>query len=86
MSMTTSDEWTKTEIRLEHKGYVGGAERDTTGYLQGAVEGLENSVIVYDGNNIAELAADFVNSIEEYLADCEADGLPAEKPKVLSVM
>lgn len=82
--MTTSNEWAKTEIRLEHKGYVGGAERDTTGYLQGSVEGLEDGVIVYDGNNIAELAADFVNSIEEYLADCEADGLLAEKPKVLS--
>jgi len=85
MNMTTSSAWTKTEIRLEHKGYVGGAERDTTGYLQGSVEGLEDSVIVYDGNNIAELAADFVSSIEEYLADCEAESLPAEKTKVLSV-
>ena len=83
--MTTSNEWIRTEIRLEHKGYVGGAERDATGYLQGAVESLADSVIVYDGNNIAELAADFVGSVEEYLADCEADGLPAEKPKVLSV-
>ena len=85
MDTANSNEWTKTEIRLEHKGYVGGAERDTTGYLQGSVEGLEDSVIVYDGNNVAELAADFVSSIEEYLADCEAEGLPAEKPKVLSV-
>ena len=78
MDTATSNEWTKTEIRLEHKGYVGGAERDTTGYLQGSVEGLEDSVIVYDGNNIAELAADFVSSIEEYLSDCEAEGLPAK--------
>ena len=83
--MAISDEWTRTAIRLEHKGYVGGAERDTTGYLQGSVEGLENSVIVYDGNNVAELAADFVNSVDEYLADCETDGIPAEVPKVLSV-
>ena len=83
--MTINSEWTRTAIRLEHKGYVGGAERDTTGYLQGAVEGLENSVIVYDGNNIAELAADFVRSVDEYLADCEADDIPAEVPKVLSV-
>lgn len=83
--MVSSDEWTRTAIRLEHKGYVGGAERDATGYLQGSVEGLENSVIVYDGNNVAELAADFVNSVDEYLADCEADGIPAEVPKILSV-
>ncbi|MEL6471957.1 MAG: hypothetical protein AAFQ74_19690 [Cyanobacteria bacterium J06623_4] len=45
--MTTSNEWAKTEIRLEHKGYVGGAERDTTGYLQGSVEGLEDGVIIH---------------------------------------
>ncbi|MGB3296114.1 MAG: hypothetical protein WBB01_24275 [Phormidesmis sp.] len=80
----TASEWTETAIRLEHKGYVGGAERDTTGYLQGAVEGLVDSVIVYDGKNVAELAADFVSSVEEYLADCEADGLPAETTKILS--
>ena len=78
MDIVTSNEWTKTGIRLEHKGYVGGAERDITGYLQGSVEGLEDSVIVYDGNNIAELAADFVSSIEEYLSDCEAEGLPTK--------
>ena len=84
--MATSDKWIRTAIRLEHKGYVGGAERDTTGYLQGSVDGLENSVIVYDGNNVAELAADFVNSVDEYLADCEADDIPAEAPKILSVL
>lgn len=75
----TSNEWTKTEIRLEHKGYVGSMERNTTGYLHGSVEGLEDSVIVYNGNNVAELAADVVSSIEEYLSDCEAEGLPAKK-------
>ena len=31
--MATSDDWIRTAIRLEHRGYVGGAERDTTGYL-----------------------------------------------------
>ena len=83
--MIADNDWTKTTIRLEHKGYVGGAERDATGYLQGSVEGLANSVIVYDGNNVAELAADFVRSVDEYLTDCEADGTPAETPKLLSV-
>lgn len=83
--MVTSNEWTKTAIRLEHKGYVGGAERDSTGYLQGSVEGLADSVIVYDGNNVAELAVDFVNSVDEYLADCKTDGVSPETPKLLSV-
>ena len=31
----TVEAWTKNAIRLEHKGYVGGAERDASGHLQG---------------------------------------------------
>ena len=82
-SMTTNNQWTQTTIRLEHKGYVGGAERDEDGYLQGNVEGLKDSVVVYDGHNLVELAANFVESIEEYLSDCKSSGLTAEAPKLL---
>jgi len=84
--MSTDSEWNKTTIRLEYRSYTGGAERDDTGYLQGFVEGLVDSVVVYDGNDVAELAADFVRSIDEYLLDCEANNVPAEPPKILSVM
>lgn len=84
MSMTAK-EWTRTVIRLEHKGYVGGAERDASGYLQGFVEGLQDSTVVYDGNDLVELAAGFVSAIEEYLVDCQAEGITAEIPKTLAV-
>ena len=71
-------------IRLEHKGYVGGAERDAKGYLQGFVEDLLDSTAVYDGDNLAELAANFVAAVDEYLADCENEGIAAEPPKILT--
>ncbi len=81
----TTEVWTKTTIRLEHKGYVGGAERDVSGYLQGFVEGLNDSTVIYDGNDLVELAASFVAAVDEYLADCEAEGIAAEVPKTLAV-
>ncbi len=80
----TTEAWTKTAIRLEHKGYVGGAERDPSGYLQGFIEDLLDSTVIYDGNDLAELAANFVAAIDEYLADCEAEGITAETPKLLA--
>jgi predicted HicB family RNase H-like nuclease len=81
----TTEVWTKTTIRLEHKGYVGGAERDASGYLQGFVEDLNDSTVIYDGNDLAELAAGFVAAVDEYLADCEAEGITAEAPKSLAI-
>lgn len=81
----TAEEWTKTAIRLEHKGYVGGAERDASGYLQGFVEGLQDSTVVYDGSDLVELATGCVSAIEEYLIDCQAEGIIAERPKTLVI-
>lgn len=81
----TTEIWTKTAICLEHKGYIGGAERDASGYLQGFVEGLLDSTVIYDGHDLAELATNFVNAVDEYLADCEAEGIPAETPQVLAI-
>lgn len=79
-----NNEWTTTVIRLEHKGYQGGAERHTDGTLQGYVLGLENSVVAYEGQTLSELAADFEEAVDEYLADCAADGIEAEMPQTLT--
>lgn len=81
----TTESWAKTAIRLEHKGYVGGAERDDNGYLQGFVEDLRDRTVIYDGDNLAELAANFVAAVDEYLADCEAEGIAAETPLPLVI-
>lgn len=63
-------------ICLEYKGYGGGAERDANGYRQGFVENLLDSTVIYDGDNLAELAANFVAVVDEYLADCGYKNAP----------
>lgn len=63
---------------------MGGAERDVNGYLQGFIEDLLDSTVIYDGNNLAELAANFVAAVDEYLADCGSEGIAAESPKILT--
>ena len=72
-----------TNIRLVHKGYEAIAVIDPTdGYLQGMVEGLERDLLSFDGDDIAELAANFKTVVVEYLEDCAERGVEAEKPKV----
>lgn len=72
-----------TNIRLAHRGYEASAVVDPTdGYLQGMVEGLERDLLSFDGDDIAELAANFKTVVDEYLEDCAERGVEAEKPKV----
>ena len=79
----TDTNYLSTNIRLAHKGYEASAVIDPTdGYLQGMVEGLERDLLSFDGDDIAELAANFKVVIDEYLEDCVERGVEAEKPKV----
>jgi len=72
-----------TNIRLAHRGYEASAVVDPTdGYLQGMVEGLERDLLSFDGDDIAELAANFKTVVDEYLEDCAERGVEAESPKV----
>lgn len=60
-----------TNIRLVHRGYEASAVIDPTdGYLQGMVEGLERDLLSFDGDDIAELAANFKMVVDEYLETC----------------
>lgn len=78
-----TDNYLPTNIRLAHKGYEASAVIDPTdGYLQGMVEGLERDLLSFDGDDIAELAANFKIVIDEYLEDCAERGVDAEQPKV----
>lgn len=65
---------------LSYKNYNGtieySAEDDC---LFGKVTGLK-SLISYEGNSVQELKEDFVNAIDEYLADCEERGVAPELP------
>ena len=57
-----------TNIRLVHRGYEASAVIDPAdGYLQGMVEGLERDLLSFDGDDIAELAANFKAVVDEYI-------------------
>lgn len=79
----TDNNYLPTNIRLAHRGYEASAMIDPTdGYLQGMVEGLERDLLAFDGDDIAELAANFKLVIDEYLEDGAERGVAVEKPKV----
>ena len=66
---------------LHHKGYNGSvkySEEDKC--LYGKVLGLRNSLILYEGNSLDELKADFETSVENYLYRCIRKGIEPEKP------
>ncbi len=44
---------------------------------------MERDLLSFEGANIAELAANFQEVIEDYLADYAEDGIAPETPKVV---
>ncbi|MEL6492149.1 MAG: hypothetical protein AAFQ95_19515 [Cyanobacteria bacterium J06621_3] len=75
---------TPTAIVLEHKGYQANVERmlkDNS--LQGLVVGMKRDLLSFEGADITELAANFQEVIEDYLADCAEDGVTPEVPRVV---
>ena len=75
---------TPTAIVLEHKGYQASVERMLRdNLLQGLVVGMKRDLLSFEGADIAELAANFQEVIEDYLADCAEDGVAPEVPKIV---
>ena len=66
---------------LEYKGYKGSVEYSKAdNCLFGKVLGMSKDLILYEGNTIDELRADFETGIDSYIAGCEADGVQPRKP------
>lgn len=66
---------------LEYKGYKGSVEYSKAdNCLFGKVLGMSKDLILYEGNTIDELRADFEAGIESYLAGCAVDGVEPRKP------
>ena len=67
--------------QLHYKGYTGSAEYEEDGnFFHGMVLGLRRDGILFEGDSAAALKKDFEESIDEYLAECAAAGVPPEKP------
>ncbi|MDR0415566.1 MAG: type II toxin-antitoxin system HicB family antitoxin [Prevotellaceae bacterium] len=67
---------------LHYKGYTGSIEYEADGSLVGEVLGMKHDLILYEGNNIGELQADFEAGIESYFESCEEMGVAPRKPIV----
>ena len=66
---------------LEYKGYKGSVEYiNADNCLFGKVLGMSKDLILYEGNSIDELRADFEAGIDNYIAGCVADGIEPRKP------
>ncbi len=71
---------------FEYKGYVGRLTVDAEDNLiHGLVINIERDTITFRGETPAETKQDFQETIDEYLADCIADGIAADVPNVLAV-
>ena len=66
---------------LEYIVYKGSVEYSIAdNCLFGKVLGMSKDLILYEGNTIDELRADFEAGIENYLEGCLADGVEPRKP------
>ncbi len=66
---------------LEYKGYKGSVEYSKAdNCLFGKVLGMSKTLILYEGNTVDELRADFEAGVDSYLAYCEAEGVQPRKP------
>ena len=66
---------------LKYKGYTGSVEySEEDQCLFGKVQGMTKDSIIYEGNTVDELIADFRGAVDEYLQLCEEKGLPPRKP------
>ena len=67
---------------LKHKGYYGSVEYDLDGkMLYGRLLGIKGAYI-YQGKTLEELEADFILFVDEYLYDCEQDGIKPQTPNI----
>ena len=66
---------------LEYKGYKGSVEYSKAdNCLFGKVLGMSKDLILYEGNTIDELRADFEAGIDNYIAGCVADWIEPRTP------
>ena len=69
---------------LRYKGYTGSVEYSAEdGCLYGKVQGLQGTLISYEGNSVEEIREDFEGAVDDYLQSCEERGISPAKPYIL---
>ena len=65
---------------MTHKGYTARVEYDERdNILVGRLLGIR-SIISFHAETVSELRLEFEKAVEDYLADCKAEGVKPEKP------
>ena len=65
---------------MSHKSYTARVDYDERDNLfVGRILGIR-SIISFHGETVSELRAEFEHAINDYLAECEEEGLQPEKP------
>jgi len=65
--------------QLSYKGYFGSVEFSAEdNCLHGKILAID-SLILYSGESVAEIKEAFLESVDDYLADCAKRGVPPEK-------
>ena len=65
---------------LEYKGYLGTVEYSSVdNILHGEIAGIRGLIIFY-GENLAELRKDFEAAVDHYLSCCEEEGITPQIP------
>ncbi len=65
---------------LEYKGYTGTVEFSVPDKcFHGRILGITH-LFTYEGNTFDELEEDFKGCIDDYLSDCEQEGVKPQKP------
>ena len=65
---------------MSHKGYLARVEYDERdNILVGRILGIR-SIISFHAETVSELRLEFEKSVEDYLADCRAEGIKPERP------
>lgn len=68
---------------LQYRGYTGSIEVSIEdNLLHGKVLDF-NGLISYEGTTIKELITDFHEAIDDYLEQCEANGITPQQPQVV---
>ncbi len=65
---------------MQYKGYYGSVEISTEDNILYGKLLFISPLITYEGVNAKELESSFMEAVESYLHDCEADGIEPIKP------
>ncbi len=72
---------------IEHKGYQAELYVDVEeNIIYGRVINIERDVISFHAETVENTKAEFVETINEYLAECVAEGVAPDVPKVMTIV